>query len=686
MKKKLLNSMRVLLVAALLGGASSAWAGETTTLLEYGTASVAWTAEGLATWTSGVTATLATDNSYVQYTGSNNGDFSTSKTISPTDGTIINVEAVWRARSNTGRYWSNSCGIYFRFGNIVVAQNDQDKSHGYVFTGLSTMSSVTRFTAGSYRADIASLPWLKISMEINTATNTLTSFYVTSEDGATTYASASNVALTSADYTTVAFGFQRGSSHATEKQEQLKSIKITQTTQDVSYADYTVHFVDGDGAKVKEDVVRNGEVGTTVRANSDDKTTFFANDCKYVYKTDGDGVEVVAGGTAELTITYDKYGKYTATASAVSGGSTLAADIASVTTYVGESAYIQLNKYINVGGTWYSTANTYVDVTEADNNEVTYTAADIDYFYEFESLTGSRTDETSKTYSGGIRTRVGKGGSLTTPAISGGMYNLTVPYTNSNSSAGKLYLYTVLEDVETDTELTIDCPQGSGTLTKTITIPDGAALRFKNSSSDYNDNGRIDYITLKKLPTSIEVNMSDAGWATLYTPYALDFTTQPGITAYTAAVADGKVTLTKVDNVPANTGVVLKGDGPSYYQINVAASSETAKGDLLGSATDATAYNAIDGYTLYMLKKVGEKAQFVPVTAGSIAAGKAYLKIAAATARNLDVTFADEATGISAALMNKETMNNEVYNLKGQRVAAPMKGLYIVNGKKMVIK
>ena len=74
------------------------------------------------------------------------------------------------------------------------------------------------------------------------------------------------------------------------------------------------------------------------------------------------------------------------------------------------------------------------------------------------------------------------------------------------------------------------------------------------------------------------------------------------------------------------------------------------------------------------------------MTSGSIAAGKAYLKIAAATARNLDVTFADEATGISAALMNKETMNNEVYNLKGQRVAAPMKGLYIVNGKKMVIK
>ena len=198
----------------------------------------------------------------------------------------------------------------------------------------------------------------------------------------------------------------------------------------------------------------------------------------------------------------------------------------------------------------------------------------------------------------------------------------------------------------------------------------------------------FDYLLVIRTGDPIQIaTITDAGWATLYTPYALDFTTQPGITAYTAAVADGKVTLTKVDNVPANTGVVLKGDGPNYYQINVAASSATAKGDLLGSATDATAYNAIDGYTLYMLKKVGEKAQFVPVTGGEIAAGKAYLKVAnATTARNLDVTFADEATGIESVKSEEIKVKSEVYNLKGQRVSEPTKGLYIVNGKKIAIK
>ena len=42
--------------------------------------------------------------------------------------------------------------------------------------------------------------------------------------------------------------------------------------------------------------------------------------------------------------------------------------------------------------------------------------------------------------------------------------------------------------------------------------------------------------------------------------------------------------------------------------------------------------------------------------------------------------------GINATLMNSERVNSEIYNLQGQRVAQPSKkGLYIVNGKKVVI-
>jgi hypothetical protein len=50
----------------------------------------------------------------------------------------------------------------------------------------------------------------------------------------------------------------------------------------------------------------------------------------------------------------------------------------------------------------------------------------------------------------------------------------------------------------------------------------------------------------------------------------------------------------------------------------------------------------------------------------------------------LPVRFGGEATGIEAVKTTKA--NGEYYNLAGQRVAQPTKGLYIVNGKKVVIK
>ena len=46
----------------------------------------------------------------------------------------------------------------------------------------------------------------------------------------------------------------------------------------------------------------------------------------------------------------------------------------------------------------------------------------------------------------------------------------------------------------------------------------------------------------------------------------------------------------------------------------------------------------------------------------------------------------DGATGIDATLVNSEKVNSQYFNLAGQRVAHPVKGLYIVNGKKVIVK
>ena len=173
---------------------------------------------------------------------------------------------------------------------------------------------------------------------------------------------------------------------------------------------------------------------------------------------------------------------------------------------------------------------------------------------------------------------------------------------------------------------------------------------------------------------SVPVTISEVGWATLYTTYPLNFS-GTGLTAYTATCSESVVTLAPVDNVPANTGVVLKG-AANDYDIPVIASSSTDKGNLRGSATEPTAYNAFDGFTLYVLTSVNEGAnvQFNPVNSGSIAAGKAYLKIngGQSYARSMEVVFADDIlTGINEAK---------------SEVKAPMEGKFFENGKFVIFK
>ena len=194
--------------------------------------------------------------------------------------------------------------------------------------------------------------------------------------------------------------------------------------------------------------------------------------------------------------------------------------------------------------------------------------------------------------------------------------------------------------------------------------------------------GYLQSITIRRASVPAKIT-SSTGFATLYTTCALDFSTT-GLKAYTASYDGSKVTLTQVNDVPANTGVVLEGAADNY-DIPVIASSSTAKGDLEGSAT-ATAFNAIPGYDLYMLAQNGGNVQFKKVTSGEIAAGKAFLKVAASPAPAFDVVFEGNLTGIRSIENGNLTKDNVVYDLQGRKVANPTKGLYIQNGRKVILK
>ena len=73
---------------------------------------------------------------------------------------------------------------------------------------------------------------------------------------------------------------------------------------------------------------------------------------------------------------------------------------------------------------------------------------------------------------------------------------------------------------------------------------------------------------------------------------------------------------------------------------------------------------------------------------GTLAGNKAFLRtitnVTAAPGFTLD--FGTGTTGITEIEKSVNAGNEAVFNLNGQRVAQPKKGLYIVNGKKVIIK
>lgn len=166
---------------------------------------------------------------------------------------------------------------------------------------------------------------------------------------------------------------------------------------------------------------------------------------------------------------------------------------------------------------------------------------------------------------------------------------------------------------------------------------------------------------------NLSATITSAGWATLYTPLALDFAkaNPSGLTAYTATLSNNTVTLTEVQNVQAGTGVVLKGDAGNYT-IPVAENSSTAKGDMIGNAIAGTELAA---ETAYILNINGAgKAQFFINNAGTIAAGKAYLPVGTNHAKALSVVFADDMTGITNANAAEEAAQPAKRIVNGQLV------------------
>lgn len=288
--------------------------------------------------------------------------------------------------------------------------------------------------------------------------------------------------------------------------------------------------------------------------------------------------------------------------------------------------------------------------------------------------------------------------------------SLTINVTSLKGYSGTLYFsfltnrnkFTV-ESTTTGVNIGKPTIKGDNKYTYAIIVPEateGLNLVITNTGSD---NMRVDNLELYAEKTG-SFTITPAQYGTYYTEDA--FVMPEGVTGYTITSADGK-TLNFNGNyvagktVPAKTALLLKADekpaADKNFTYTIVNSDEVAPTDnLLHGSVAETTTNVVGAKAYYKLASdPTEGIGFYYGAEGGVAftngAHKAYLAVMTKTMSQMrGFSFDSMTTGINHVVANTEHAKSTViYDLNGRRVNslnAAAKGVYIVNGKKVIVK
>ena len=213
----------------------------------------------------------------------------------------------------------------------------------------------------------------------------------------------------------------------------------------------------------------------------------------------------------------------------------------------------------------------------------------------------------------------------------------------------------------------------------------------------FNSHNTTDDGNCYKIETvAIEVNVSEHRIATFYANWPISI--PESVTAYvatTAPVMEGNVGTIAMSDItdgiiPAKTGVVVRGEKGNYvFNITDSDGTTNTEGNMLYGYAGFEEYADVkqpeDGSTNYVLTVKDDKVGFFrKETAFKVYNHKAYLNVPSSVkARALYFDFDDNVTGIVETENGNEKSEN-CYDLSGRRVEGQSKGVYIVNGKKVL--
>ena len=258
--------------------------------------------------------------------------------------------------------------------------------------------------------------------------------------------------------------------------------------------------------------------------------------------------------------------------------------------------------------------------------------------------------------------------------------------TEKNVKRGEYYLNTASNKVDTPFAVAITdkaSKKATGENVISVRNEDFHVVAWDGGNDGSSNNFRIVEVT------TIPVNITSAGYATLNLPMAVNIPTD--VKAYTGQKEGNELKLTAITTgiIPAETPVVIEGaEGTHNFDINYDNTAPIANNGLNGTLiptaidNDATAYvlgNGSKGIAFYKVTSETDR---------TIGANKAYAgsTTVEATANVLIFNFSDITTGINNAATSQGNDNN-YYDLNGRRVLYPAHGIFVKeNGQKVFIK
>lgn len=278
-------------------------------------------------------------------------------------------------------------------------------------------------------------------------------------------------------------------------------------------------------------------------------------------------------------------------------------------------------------------------------------------------------------------------GSATTPALGAAATGaLTLTFrAGSWSGDGSTLALSVTDGSITPSSVTLT-DGAFNTYTATIS---GAtpATKITIESTAKKNRFFLDDVEVKKGGEAISVTatLNEYGLATICCEYPLDFTDATDYSAWQITNIDENNTITLeqvTGSVRGGTGLLLRGENGKTGDITLTTTDSeiTLSNNLLIGTLAPTYFASGEVYTLNGNKLVPNDDGIQPANTSYIPA----LNISSAASE--PILFNDDTDGI-AATRKYDITTGEWFNVTGQRLSAPVqKGVYIVNGKKIILK